>query len=302
MSVPSVSADREIVTTRLLNAPRELVFDVWTSAHHVAHWWGPDGFTTTTERMDVRPGGVWRFVMHGPDGRDYQNNVVFTEVVRPERLAYRHTGEGDTADVSFHTTVTFEEERGRTRLTMRAVFPTAAERQRVVDEFGAAEGAVQHVERLAAYLDQQTAAPTEIVSTRVFDAPRDLVFRAWTDPRHLAEWWGPKGFTNTFEEFDLRPGGSWRFVMHGPDGRDYPNHSVFREILPPERLVFDHVSGHRFRVTATFDDLGGRTRLTWRMLFETTPEFEAAREKVVAGNLENLDKLAVRLRTMAAVN
>lgn len=298
MPVPSAKTDREIVTTRLLNAPRELVFDVWTSEQHVAHWWGPDGFTTTTERMDVRPGGIWRFVMHGPDGHDYQNNVLFIEVVRPERLVYRHSGEGETRDVEFHTTVTFEEERGRTRVTMRAVFPTAEARARVAAEYGAIEGAVQHLERLASYLDQHTAAPSEIVSTRVFDAPRELVFRAWTDPAHLSQWWGPKGFTNTFEEFDPRPGGHWRFVMHGPDGRDYPNHSIFREIAPPERIVFDHLSGHRFRVTATFEDLGGKTRLTWRMLFETTPEFEAARPHVILGNQQNLDKLAVRLASM----
>ncbi len=85
----------------------------------------------------------------------------------------------------------------------------------------------------------------EIVSTRVFDAPRERVFQAWTDPEHLARWWGPKGFTNTFHEFDPRPGGVWGFVMHGPDGVDYKNRSVFVEIVKPERIVFDHVSGPR---------------------------------------------------------
>src|SRR4051794_12623895 len=88
----------------------------------------------------------------------------------------------------------------------------------------------------------------EIVATRVFDAPRELVFKAWTDPEHLAQWWGPTGFTNTFHEFDLRPGGVWRFVMHGPDGVDYKNENVFVEIVKPERIVFDHVSGPKFQV------------------------------------------------------
>ena len=96
----------------------------------------------------------------------------------------------------------------------------------------------------------------EIVTTRVFDAPRERVFKAWTDPDHLARWWGPQGFTNTFHEFDLRPGGVWRFVMHGPDGADYQNKSVFVEITKPERIVFDHVSGPRFRVTTTFREYG----------------------------------------------
>ena len=84
-------------------------------------------------------------------------------------------------------------------------------------------------------------AGQEVISTRIFHAPRELVFRAWTDPKHLARWWGPKGFTNTFQEFDLNPGGHWRFVMHAPNGMDWPNHSVFVEIEKPVRIVFDRL-------------------------------------------------------------
>lgn len=298
MPAASASADREIVTTRLLDAPRDLVFELWTSPQHIARWWGPTGFTTTTSVMDVRPGGVWRFVMHGPDGRDYQNKIVFIDVLRPERLVYRHVGEGDTADIGFHTTVTFDDEDGRTRLTMRAVFETAEACRRVIDEYGAVEGGRQTLARLDEYATEQVAAALDVVSERIFDAPRALVFQAWTDPAHLSAWWGPKDFTNTFHEFDLRPGGNWRFIMHGPDGRDYPNHSIFREIVVPERLVFDHVSGHRFRVTATFEDLGAATRVVWRMRFESAAELAAVRPHVVAGNQQNLDKLAARLAAM----
>ena len=139
----------------------------------------------------------------------------------------------------------------------------------------------------------------EIVSTRVFDAPRERVFQAWTDPEHLARWWGPKGFTNTFDEFDPRPGGVWGFVMHGPDGVDYKNRSVFVEIVKPERIVFDHVSGPRFRVTATFAEEAGRTRLTWLMLFETVAEYEKVRGYAVEGNRQNLDRLEAELARMA---
>jgi len=138
----------------------------------------------------------------------------------------------------------------------------------------------------------------EIVSTRVFDAPRERVFQAWTDPEHLARWWGPKGFTNTFHEFDPRPGGVWGFVMHGPDGVDYKNRSVFVEIVKPERIVFDHVSGPRFRVTATFAEEAGRTRLTWLMLFETAAEYEKVKGYAVEGNRQNLDRLEAELARM----
>src|SRR5829696_9492351 len=123
------TSDRELTISRVINAPRELVFEAWTNPQHVAQWWGPEGFTNTIHAMSVRPGGVWRFVMHGPDGTDYPNKIVFQEVVRPDRLVYRHAGEGETEDVKFHTTVTFDEqEGGKTRLTLRMVFATAEER------------------------------------------------------------------------------------------------------------------------------------------------------------------------------
>jgi uncharacterized protein YndB with AHSA1/START domain len=140
----------------------------------------------------------------------------------------------------------------------------------------------------------------EIVSARTFDAPRECVFRAWTEPAHLARWWGPKGFRNTFHEFDLRPGGNWRFVMHGPDGVDYKNHSVFAEIVPPERIVFDHVSGPQFHVTASFDEVGAKTEVTYRMWFETAAVCAQARTFAVKANEENFDRLAVELKRMAS--
>lgn len=153
--MPAAStADREITATRLLDAPRELVFDVWTDPNHVAHWWGPRGFTNTIEKMDVRPGGVWQFIMHGPDGVDYPNRVVYLEVVRPERLVYVHdSGQSDDPG-QFHVTVTFSAEGNKTRLAMQLVFKSAAERERVVKEVGAVEGLNQTLDRLTEYLQR----------------------------------------------------------------------------------------------------------------------------------------------------
>jgi uncharacterized protein YndB with AHSA1/START domain len=145
-------AARTIVTTRVFDAPRELVFAAWTDPKHLVHWWGPDGFTTTIRSIDVRVGGVWRFVMHGPDGRDYENRITYQEIVRPERLVYSHGGGEAVETVAFQTTVTFEDVGGKTRLTMRALFPSAAERDRVAREHGAVEGAKQHLEHLAEHL------------------------------------------------------------------------------------------------------------------------------------------------------
>jgi uncharacterized protein YndB with AHSA1/START domain len=156
-SPAALVGEREIAATRIFDAPRDLVWKVWTDPGHVGHWWGPDGFTTTTHRMEVKPGGVWRFVMHGPDGRDYQNKITYDEVVAPERLAYRHGGTGAKEDrglepVSFRVTVTFTEQGGRTRVDMRMVFPSAAAREHVVKTYGAVEGLSQTLGRLERYL------------------------------------------------------------------------------------------------------------------------------------------------------
>jgi len=147
-----MTSDREITVTRVFDAPRELVFEAWTDPEQVVQWWGPHGFTTTVHEMDVRPGGVWRFVMHGPDGTDYDNKVVFMEVEPSERLFYTHSGGEDSDSPAFQVTVTFEEEGDKTRLTTRMVFASGKERDRMIEEVGALEGVNQTLDRLGAYL------------------------------------------------------------------------------------------------------------------------------------------------------
>ena len=134
----------------------------------------------------------------------------------------------------------------------------------------------------------------EIVATRVFDAPRELVWEVWTDPKHLAQWWGPNGFTNTVHEIEVKPGGVWRFIMHGPDGTDYKNEVVYVEVVKPERLVYDHVSGPKFHVTVTFTEEGNKTRLNMKMLFESTAERDNTVKKF--GAVEGLNQTLGRLQ------
>jgi uncharacterized protein YndB with AHSA1/START domain len=150
---PDAALDaRSIITTRVFDAPRALVFKAWSDPKHLAEWWGPTGFTTTTRRFEFKPGGVWRFVMHGPDGTDYQNRITFDEIVKPEKLVYHHGGSAEGEPVQFDVTVAFEALGDKTRVTMHAVFPTAAERNRVAEKYGAIEGAQQTFARLALYL------------------------------------------------------------------------------------------------------------------------------------------------------
>ena len=224
------TAEREIVITRVFDAPRDLVFQVWTDPQHVGSWWGPTGFTTTTHEIDVRPGGVWRFIMHGPDGVDYPNKIVaYLEINRPERLVYDHGDDGEAG--YFRVTVTFAEQDGKTRLTMRSLFASAAERDEVVTKYHAIEGGNQTLDRFGEQL-----AKTFSIS-RVFDAPRDLVWKAVTESERLMHWWGPKGFTMLVCKVDLRPGGVFQYAMRSPDGHEMWGKWVYREIVPPERLA-----------------------------------------------------------------
>jgi uncharacterized protein YndB with AHSA1/START domain len=250
---PEGASDREIVITRVFDAPRELVWEAMTNPQHVANWWGPRGFTTTTEVMDLRPGGAWKHVMRGPDGANYPNKSIFKEVVKPERIVYSHGGgREDGPGASFVATWSFEVvEKNKTRLTARMVFPTADQRDFVVKEFGAIEGGKQTLERLSEFLANQGVGTKPFVISREFVAPRALVFKVWTERDHLVRWWGPKGMQVVTCKNDLRPGGMMHYCLRTPDGHDMWGRWVYRDVIPPDRLVF---------VGSFSDEQGGLTR------------------------------------------
>jgi len=136
-----------------------------------------------------------------------------------------------------------------------------------------------------------------IVSVRTFDTTTDKMLDAWTDPEKLASWWGPKGFSNTFQEFDPKPGGNWIFTMHGPDGADYPNESVFVEV-GPGRIILNHINAPIFKLTATFEPIGNQTNLVFEQEFETAGIYEKVKHICVPANEENFD----RLETVLGIN
>jgi uncharacterized protein YndB with AHSA1/START domain len=151
------TAEREIVATRVFDASREIVFNMWIDPKHVAQWWGPKGFTNTIQEMNVRPGGVWRFIMHGPDGAGYKNKIVYTEIVKHDRLVYDHV-----SGPQFHATVTFVEKRNKTEVTMRMLFDSAAQRDKVANDFGAIEGLNQMLNRLRQHLTKMESADSKV--------------------------------------------------------------------------------------------------------------------------------------------
>jgi uncharacterized protein YndB with AHSA1/START domain len=153
----SSTADREIVISRVISARRELVFEAFTEVRHLSRWWGPEGFTTTTRALEFRVGGAWDFVMHGPDGTDYQEWIAWTEIVPPERIALRHGESRDDPD-AFESVLTFATDGAATRIEMRTVFPTQALRDEAVETYHAVEGGRQTLGNLAAYV-------TEILGT-----------------------------------------------------------------------------------------------------------------------------------------
>jgi uncharacterized protein YndB with AHSA1/START domain len=142
---------KELSITRILNAPRELVWEVWTHPEHIAQWWGPNGFTNTIHHMDVKPGGEWNFIMHGPDGTDYPNKIVFNKIIKPGLITFTNL-----VSPEFNVTVTFKKYGSKTKLTMQMIFNSTKDYHMAVDEHGATEGLEQNIGRLSVYVEKMS--------------------------------------------------------------------------------------------------------------------------------------------------
>jgi uncharacterized protein YndB with AHSA1/START domain len=264
----AIVSENKMVITRVVEAPPEMVWNAWVDPKQVVKWWGPKGFSTTIHEMNVKPGGVWNLTMHGPNGVDYPNHSVFVEVVKYEKIVFDHGGaKGGGPEASFRATWTFEDLDGKTKVTINMVFPSAEALQLVVKSYGAVEGGKQTLGRLAEQVEKSSCK--EFVITRVFGSPRELVFKAWTEPERIAKWFGPKGVTVKSAKMDLRPGGSLHSCMATPDGHEMWGKWVFREIAPPEKLVY---------INSFSDEKGGLTRhpmsATWPLEMLTTVIFK----------------------------
>ena len=290
---------REVSISRTFDAPRELVFRSFTQAEHIAKWWGPEGFSVPACDSDPRPGGALRIVMRGPDGIEFPMTGTYLEVDAPQRLVVesRVVDDDGRSLIEGLTTVTFVDREGSTEVNLHAR-ATAFGPEAAAMVAGMEAGWTQSLQCLDDVLSG--AVDRQLVMMRMIDAPREVVFRAWTDPQQLPAWWGPSGFTLTIEEIDVRPGGTWRFTMHGPDGVDYPNVVVYEQIDEPRRLVYRHSGAGEaaedppFRSTVTFGDFAGQTALTLRGVFETPAARDLVEEKyhAVEGGNETLDRLA----------
>ena len=301
----------EFVITREYAAPRDLVWQACTDPKHLAQWWGPKGFSAPVCEWDARPGGKIFVIMRGPDGTEYPMGGEVRDVVAPELMVSMSGALDATGNYLFQFlhTLTLIERDGKTKLMMHSrVIHATPGANRYIGGFET--GMTMSLERLGTLLVAQEASTREILVTRELAAPRELVWAAMTDPEQVIHWWGPRGFTTAIEQMDVRPGGVWKHVMRGPDGTNYPNESVFQEVVPPERLVFAQ-GGHReggpsinFVSTWTFDTVAsGKTRVTIRMVFPSAD----ARNLVVRefgaieGAKQTLERLGEHLFALAKV-
>ncbi len=143
-----------------------------------------------------------------------------------------------------------------------------------------------------------TSSTSEIISTRIINAPRERVYSAFSNPQHLKNWWGPVGFTNTFYEFDLHAGGKWKFTMHGPDGANYENESDFVEIVENEKIVFNHIVNPLFQMVITFEEAEDKTKFGFRMIFASEELCNQLKPICIPSNEQNFDRLEAELARM----
>ncbi len=294
---------REITSTRVYDAPRPTVFAMWTEAEHLARWWGPDGFSAPRVTSDPRPGGTLTIVMAGPDFEETMQ-ARYREVVAPERIVVDSVVPGPDGQPFLESshTVTFADLGDRTEVTVTAraaVFAAAG--------LGALDGMQAGWNQSLQCLDDALtgAAGRQVLLTRLYDAAPDAVFALWEDPAHLERWWGPDGSTLTVDEIEVRPGGRWRFTMHGPDGRDHPDRVTFEEVVRGRRLVYTHgePSDPEPPSTAvvTFDEVAGRTALSMRLVFASAEarDLVVDRHDPATGASQALDRLAGLVETTA---
>lgn len=286
-----------IVIERIYNAPLERVWQALTDKAEMKKWYFdvPD--------FKPEPGTNFSFIGKNKEGQDILHLSTVREVIPNRKLSYTWRYDGYLGE----SLLTFElfEEAGKTRLKLTHeglhTFPPID----MFDKKNFIEGwtyilGTSLKNFTEVFADQQsgsTALPEVGDKTmrisRLLNAPRELVYKVWTDPEHIKHWWGPQGFTNTIDEMDVREGGMWQLIMHGPDGADYRNVSQFKEVIPMEKLVYEHQTGPFFLATVTFEAQGDKTLFTMEMEFPSNEILQQTIQvfKADIGMVQNVDRL-----------
>jgi uncharacterized protein YndB with AHSA1/START domain len=298
---------RTLVTTRVFDAPRERVYRAWTDPKQLAKWFPPEGFSAPRCEVDPRPGGVFRVDMKAPDGPPFDGKVfpgpgVFREVVPNEWLLFTMTPEiepGQSMPMVLMS-VRFEDHAGtKTKLTIEQTLPTVADYETMAKQ-GMAQGINESLDKLAGVLSGHetdrgvTVTDRTLTCVRVFNAPRELVWTAYTDPTHVTKWMFANDWEAPSAEIDLRAGGKASIRMRPADHSEegFLFEGTYREVTKPERLVL--VIGDGRVMTTTFEEVLGGTRLTLSLEMA----MDEAQER--AGYTQILDHFAAHLATLSA--
>lgn len=274
---------------RTFRAPVARVFAAWADIETKAQWFigPPERWTLSKRAVDFRVGGEEVLQGQLQGGPTTHFAARYHAIIPNERLVYvydMYVGD-EHFSVSLATVELSPLPDGGCRMTFteQAAFfngQDGTESRR--------SGTDAHFDRLVAVLDEGP----EIVSTRVIPASAERLFAAFAQPNEVVLWWGPAGFRSTLQELDLRPGGAWKFVMHGPDGASYPNEKRFLEVVRPERVVFEHLDPkHHFTMTIALAAEGTSTRVTWRLRFDSKDEAQALQAVIAEANEQNFDRL-----------
>lgn len=314
--MPTMNKSADIKLIREFDAPLNLVWDAWCDPDQVAQWWGPRGFTLTTESKDLRAGGTWKYTMHGPDGTDYPNLTKYIEVEKYKKMVYDH-GATETTAPMFRVTVLFSEASGKTKMdmTMSLSSPEAAEKTRAFIKKASGESTW---DRLAEYLAKSNSNKDTFVINRSFEAPIELMWQMWTDPKHVAQWTAPTGFTMKYRHADLKAGGTSVYEMTNGKEVSMYGRCHYLEFTKPNRIVYtqqfidenENISRHPFapvwpetmKTTVTLTAEGpNQTRVTinWEPWDKFTQEevdvFLKARGGMTQGWTGSFDKLETYL-------
>lgn len=229
----------ELHISRIYDAPVQAVWDAWVEPDQVAQWWGPRGFTITTYHKDVRTGGSWHYMMHGPGGVDYENTAQYLLVEEGKKMVYDHGGHKDRPPL-FRVTVEFTDVDGKTKMemTMAMASPEMAEeiKKRVKQANGNSTW-----DRLAEYLADRSSDKSIFVINRSFEAPRDVVFEMWTNPQHVSQWLPPTGATMEFIRADIRSGGQTFYAMTTATGAKMYGRIDYQHVRKPDLLVYTQI-------------------------------------------------------------
>jgi len=306
----------EISIIRIYDAPVKAVWEAWTDPEQVSKWWGPRGFTLTTHSKDLKPGGHWHYTMHGPDGVDYPNQTKYYEVEECSRLVYDHGASEDRPPL-FRVTVTFSEQKKKTKMhmVMSLATPEAATE---IKKFIKKAGGNATWDRLAEYLEKSASGKEQFVINRTFDAPIDLMYEMWTNPKHFSKWIAPTGFSMNYIRSDIKVGSStFNMMTNNKDTKMY-SRAKYIEMNRPHRIVYtqqfcdenENISRHphaptwpeTMLTTVTLDEEApNRTRvtITWEAFGPVTAEeiatFIKARGGMTQGWTGSFDKLEAYL-------